>query len=259
MNPPRCAPEFGVMRLSAKYQCRNIKIFYSAISIKKMEIDNLMNFQTLIVLFLVFPICVSANFKQIDSNSFSFVGNDGNVFRVKVDGYIEQQNIQKRSVESALKSVSVDGEESIKAQPDNLLNSSINHVYAVELSFSGGEYGILPGIAFIIKMNDGKYLLSFTYRERLRYYTEPQVSIDPLMHQLSNSLHQGPMYFSMPHPIASEVFTRLHNSGSRMESEQGRNIMIITNLNYFQIAGQGVIRIMDNLIDYSIISQISFT
>ena len=159
---------------------------------------------------LLFSCYANSYFESVESNEFKYIDNDDKAFHVKVDGYIKNENIRAKVIGAVASSINSQ-EINLSVPSEIKVKSPISTVYTVDLLSPNEEYGVRSGTAFIILMDNGQYLFAFYYRECLTKLTQPRVELDPLMHQLSNNLHNRTIYF--PDTFAPEFYSKLYHSG----------------------------------------------
>jgi hypothetical protein len=211
-----------------------------------------------ILLLFSFVSFAFAGVEKTSPTSFRYSSDDGHTIDVVIKGYVKQENINKKTTEAATSNLSQDSESSPIAEPDTYTESPIKRVYTVDISLAASLYGMRPGLAFIIQLLDGRYLFVFYERERLRFFTMPKMSRDPVLYQTAMNSKIRPILFQGSGAFDSLFLEKLENSGSTQQSESGINVLVVTYIPHFMIAGLGQLEINGVNIHYTITSTTEF-
>ena len=207
-------------------------------------------------------LCISsityAGIKETSPTSFSYVFESGEE-EFNINGYIRQRNISRKAVTAIVEYCSKKGsdqeleqelEQELKQAtikkfnltPDVYIQSTteIETVYIIQMTVKEAsfDFGVQPGIAFIVKMSDKQHLLICKHKERARLFSKPSSRVNPLLYHSLYSNNQ--MVVMNIDKSRKDAFIRwLKDAGSEEIIESGFTCFITTNIPYFKISGLG--------------------
>ncbi len=203
---------------------------------------------------------VDAGLEINSPRSFIYIYDNSEQEEFILEGYIKQVNLERLSVDALTKHFHKEQEQEqeqgsakkLNITPEVYIESTIDTIYKIKLASSGAssDFGVQPGLAFIVRLSDGSYLLTCQYKQKLQYYSLPKMSKNPILY---NTLTQNrePIIFTQRiiGNLPSEI---LEGSGSKKLQETYFTHYVTTNLPYFHMAGRGSIVVETKNLSYEL-------